>query len=91
MSRIEVTEQEAEELAKDLEAILGYVDTLKELDVSQVKEVSHLPYFLNSVRQDEAPMRNKDEATTVAVELLEAAPEKEDGYVKVRSILGKEL
>lgn len=89
LSRIEVTEHGAEKLAEDLQAILGYVDTLKEVDVSHVQETPYMSYLLHAVREDKVEKKNKDETAREAAELLEDAPEKEDGYVKVRSILEK--
>lgn len=90
LSRIEITEHESEKVTEDLQAILGYVDMLKEVDVSHVQETPHVSYVLNAVREDNMEKKNKNEIAREAAELLEAAPEKEDGYVKVRSILGKE-
>lgn len=91
LSRIEIPEHALEKLAEDLEAILGYVDTLKEVDVADIKEISYLPYLLNTIRPDEILVKGKGESMNDAAELLEAAPKTEDGYVVVKSVLGKEV
>lgn len=81
LARIEVGEEEAKSLAKDVEAILGYVE--------QVKDIS----TLNGAAEKEGPVnvfrenKNPHESGIFTDVLLTAAPEKEDGYVKVKKIL----
>jgi aspartyl-tRNA(Asn)/glutamyl-tRNA(Gln) amidotransferase subunit C len=52
LSRIHLQESEAEKLTHDLEGILGYIEKLNKLDVSQVKPTSHVLPIENVFRQD---------------------------------------
>lgn len=81
LARIEVSEKEAEALAKNIEAILGYVQQVKDVSVGNdaLKDIG----LVNVFREDAAP--HESGAYTDA--LLAGAPEKEDGYVKVKKIL----
>ena len=83
LARIELEAKEEKKLAKDLESILGYVDKLKEVGVDGVAEESHISR-VNDFRVDEKPKESFDPAP-----LLEAAPETERGFVKVKKILDK--
>lgn len=86
LARVEFDEKETEKLAKDLGEILGYVDELKSVDVSNVPEMTHaLEGLKNVVRKDE-----EGEVGGV-IDLIDAFPEKADlghgTYLKVKSIL----
>lgn len=84
LARVEFGEKETEKLAKDLGEILGYIDELKEADVSGVPEMTRaLEWVKNVMRQDQEP---KD-ASQPAPDLITAFPEKEKNYLKVQPIL----
>lgn len=81
LARIEVGDAEAATLATDMEQILGYVE--------QVRNIAEIPGGVpeggpvNVMRADAEP--HKSSAYTDA--LMSAAPETEDGLVKVKKIL----
>lgn len=81
LARIETTEVEAEALAGDLDHILEYVGQVNSLDLSDEKEQTG-PVF-NVMREDENP----HDSGIYTEELLEAAPEQEENYFKVKKIL----
>lgn len=93
LARVEFGEKETEKLAKDLGEILGYVETLKEVDVSSVAEMTHaLESMKNVFRKDsaESPLRGAAELnrqSELTSDLINAFPEKEKNYLKVKSIL----
>ncbi|OGZ30247.1 MAG: hypothetical protein A3J00_01120 [Candidatus Niyogibacteria bacterium RIFCSPLOWO2_02_FULL_45_13] len=83
LARIKLAAYEEKELAGELESILGYIEKLKEVEVSGIAEASHV-FHHNDFRKDEEPKENFN-----SVPLLEAAPETERGFVKVKKVLDK--
>lgn len=53
LSRIHLTDEETEKFTKNLEDILGYIEKLNKLDVSNVKPTSHVLPLKNVFRKDE--------------------------------------
>ena len=53
LARIELTYAEEQKLSAQLSNILGYVEKLKELDVSQVEPTAHAVPMINVTRPDE--------------------------------------
>lgn len=81
LARIEVGEEEAKTLAKDVEAILKYVEQVK--NVSAGNDAVEENGLVNVFRED----ANPHESGIFTDALLAATPEKETGYVKVKKIL----
>ena len=52
LARIHLKEDESGEIAKNLEAILGYVNKLQALDVSKVDPTTHVLPLKNVYRED---------------------------------------
>ena len=52
LSRIQLTDNEAEFLTKDLEKILHYFEKLNKLDVSKIEPTSHVLPLKNVFRED---------------------------------------
>lgn len=81
LARLELSEQEIEKMQKDLTEILDYFKLLKK--APKVKAGGKVEGDLRAIRKDEVLPRNAD-----AVEkLIVAAPDKKDGYIKVKTIL----
>lgn len=53
LARLTVSDAEADRLTKDMQAILGYVAKLDELDVKDVKATSHAVHLDTLLRTDE--------------------------------------
>ena len=86
LSRIHVSESEADRLKSDLSSILAYVDQLKEVDTQGVEPLYQTTGLLNSFRPDQH--QNYFPFTQdLAAKLVGQASEQQDGYVKVRSVL----
>lgn len=86
LARVGLSTVEKEKFQNDLGAILDYIDTLEKVDVSKVEPTGHVTGLENEMREDENGSSHADDAT-----LLDMAPEKRDGYVKVRQVLTKEV
>ncbi|MBA3519061.1 MAG: Asp-tRNA(Asn)/Glu-tRNA(Gln) amidotransferase subunit GatC [Rhizobiales bacterium] len=81
LARIRVTDEDAEALRRELNAILGFVEQLNEVDVSGVEPMTSV-----------LPMRMKqreDRVTDggVAAEIMRNAPATEDGYFLVPRVI----
>ncbi len=88
LSRIDIEDDEAKAMARDFDAILAYVDQIKEVskELGNQEElvVDKKDHFLyNITREDEVTNNN----TGKRKDILENAPETEDGFIKVKQIL----
>ncbi len=73
LARITLTESEEEKVGKELQDILTYIDTLNELDTTDVEAMSHSFPITNVFRKDEVkPSVSPDE-------IVANAPESQDG------------
>lgn len=73
LARITLTESEEEKVGKELQDILTYIDTLNELDTTDVEAMSHSFPVTNVFRKDEVkPSMSPDE-------IVANAPESQDG------------
>lgn len=82
LARIELVPGEEEKLSKDLEAILRYMDRLKEVATKGAEESTHTTQ-INVFRSDRKVERFDD-----ATPLVAPAPRKEKGFIKVKKIIG---
>ena len=81
LARIGVTDDEVPALAKELSAILGFVEKLSELDTQGVKP-------LTSAVEDR--MRGREDVVTdggYAADVLANAPEKDEEYFAVPKVV----
>lgn len=80
LARLELTEKEIEKMQKDLSSILDYFNVL-----NKVKEKPSITKSVESnvLRKDEY----RDENNNSSPDLIQAAPDKKDGYIKVKQIL----
>ncbi|MFO7605537.1 MAG: Asp-tRNA(Asn)/Glu-tRNA(Gln) amidotransferase subunit GatC [Desulfurivibrionaceae bacterium] len=53
LARLELSGEEAEEMAAELDQILSYVDKLNELDTSAVEPTTHAISITNAFREDQ--------------------------------------
>jgi aspartyl-tRNA(Asn)/glutamyl-tRNA(Gln) amidotransferase subunit C len=83
LARLNITQEEMKKYQEELSSILEYIEKLGEIDVSSIEAMSHPGELKNVFRTDE-PREEKSAG------LIELAPQKKDGYLKVKSILKKE-
>jgi len=81
LARLELSEGEVKKMQKDLTEILGYFDLLKNVPSIEIGK----PAFAKATawRGDEILPRTSG----VAEKLIVGAPDKKDGYIKVKAIL----
>lgn len=53
LARLQLTPEEEQKIGEQLSQVLGYVEKLKELDVSNVEPTAHAMSLVNVVRPDE--------------------------------------
>ncbi len=82
LSALNVTDDEAEALRKQLGDILGYVEQLDEVDTSGLEPTYQVTGLENVTREDEI----KDYKLT-REDLLKNAPDIENGQIKVKKVL----
>lgn len=99
LARLELTDAEITSLQKDMSAILEYFNILRKAQKSKVKAQNlsatallrkgrtlaspKLKTSVNITRKDEAMPANPN----IANHLINAAPDKKEGYIKVKAVL----
>lgn len=81
LSQIRLSKVELTSLAGDIDRIVGYIDQLDELDTAGVEPTFQLTGLENVWRTDEVKPQLERQ------ELLQLAPDSEDGQVKVPKVL----
>ncbi|MEA5502768.1 Asp-tRNA(Asn)/Glu-tRNA(Gln) amidotransferase subunit GatC [Halotia wernerae UHCC 0503] len=81
LARLELTPEEEEQFTTQLGSILGYIEQLNELDVSDVLPTTRAIDVSNVTREDELQPYPDREA------ILNSAPEQEGEFFKVPKIL----
>jgi aspartyl-tRNA(Asn)/glutamyl-tRNA(Gln) amidotransferase subunit C len=81
LSRISITDDEANNLLKDMEGILSYIGQLGEVKVESAK--SKAEDLRNVMRED----INPHQASTFTEAILKEAPKKKGDFVEVKKIL----
>lgn len=78
LARLELTGKETEKMQKDLSAILDYFDLLEKAPSPKILKTEA---DLSATRKDEVVSSHD-----LADELIGAAPDKKDDYIKVKAI-----
>ncbi|MCU0596725.1 MAG: aspartate--tRNA ligase, partial [Desulfobacterota bacterium] len=81
LARLKLTESEVHLYQKDLNSILEYVETLRDLDAENVRPMSHVIPMKNVWREDKLGKEGKAE------EILSNAPAREKDFFKVPKII----
>jgi aspartyl-tRNA(Asn)/glutamyl-tRNA(Gln) amidotransferase subunit C len=81
LARLRLGEDEVPRLAVDLDRMLDYVDTLRELDTTAVEPMTHAVPF-------ECPLRRDETAPSLPVDdVLANAPRRENNFFQVPRIV----
>ena len=82
LARLELTEKEIEKIQKDLSAILDYFNLLKKAPKVKEEKPASRPkgYPATAWRRDEVKRND------LADEIIAAAPDKKDDYIKVKTV-----
>ncbi|MCB0495490.1 MAG: Asp-tRNA(Asn)/Glu-tRNA(Gln) amidotransferase subunit GatC [Cyclobacteriaceae bacterium] len=83
LARLEIKEEEREALKKDMDAILEWVDKLKEVDTEGVEPLVYMSHEVDSVREDivENQLSQK--------EALDNAPDTDSTFFRVPKVINK--
>jgi aspartyl-tRNA(Asn)/glutamyl-tRNA(Gln) amidotransferase subunit C len=85
MARIEMTEDEMQEVTKSFGSILEYVGQVQEVNkMSGIGDKSKEDYFLHNVMRDDVVT---NESGVYRDKIINEIPETENGYLKVKQIL----
>ena len=82
LARIALTDEQAVQFQKELDAILEYVEQLQAVDTEGVEPTSQVTGLVNVTRADEVVDYGVDREA-----LLKNAPAQKDGYIQVRRVL----
>lgn len=80
LSRIELTDEEAEKMTTEVDSILGYVGQIQSITGDMDREI---PKLRNVMRDDEVT----NEPNEYTEKLLNNAPSRDGNYLKVKNIL----
>jgi len=83
LARISLSDDEVERYAEEFSAILGYVDQLESVDVSDLLPTSQVTGLTNVMRDDVVASYGYDPKV-----LLENVPTIQDDQIKVRRMIG---
>jgi aspartyl-tRNA(Asn)/glutamyl-tRNA(Gln) amidotransferase subunit C len=84
LARLEFeNESKKEEMIKEMNNMLGFIDKLNELDTSNVEPLIYMSDEVNVLREDEVRVEITQE------EALKNAPKKDSDYFKVPKVMGK--
>ena len=83
LAMLQFNDAEREEIKKDLEKMIGFVDKLRELDTTGVEPLLHMSPEINILREDEVKdMLDRKDA-------LQNAPVHDNKYIKVPKVIKK--
>lgn len=81
LSRLELSEKELEKYTREFSEILGYVEKLNSVDTKDVEAINQISGLENISRDDSI------QKSLSVEEILSNAPEKQDGFFKVKKVL----
>ena len=84
LAKLQFNSEEFDEFSKDFQDIVNMVETLSEVDTSNVKPTHHGNDIVNAFRQDVAIDSHHQAA------LLANAPSSQDGFIQVPVIIESE-
>lgn len=89
LARLGVAEEDLEFYAEELSAVLGYVEQLNDLDVSDTAPTNHAIGLYSVFREDERYDMTEKERGRRATTLQKALPAVQDGFAKVKAVFNR--
>ena len=86
LARIKLTKQEVKKFQKELSAILDYIKTLNEVDVSKIEPTFHASEDFIDEKTLIRPDKSESQPEEVVDELIKSAPDKKARHIKVKAI-----
>lgn len=90
LARIKLNDKEKIKFTHELDAILGYINKLNEVNTDDVEPIAHITGLENITRSDEPSTKPPAEQAIEAERLIQMAPDKKDNYVKVRAVFNNQ-
>ena len=81
LARIKLSEEEAEDLFKDMNSILDWVEQLNEVNTDSIEPLANISSSILPQRKDESKDANSSE------EILQNSPDKLEGYFAVPKVV----
>ena len=81
LARIDLSDQECETFQGQLEAILGYIDKLKDVDVEGIEPTAHASPVFDRLRED-ASLPGLSQS-----DLIQNAPDSAKGQIRVPKVV----
>ncbi len=82
LARIEISKENSERIAEDVDSILGFVEHIQATNTDNVEAVSQVTGLQDIWREDIV-----QDCDISRDELLANAPSTQDGYIKVKKVL----
>ena len=82
LARLHLTDDEIERYRDELAKVLDYIGELQKLDLKNIEPTTQVTGLVNRLRDDVAVPSD----AAVRERLLEALPDSENGYVKVKAV-----
>ena len=89
LARLGISEKDMDFYAKELSAVLEYIDQLNTVDTENVEPTSHVTGLHSIFREDEEHPQLVEGQADLARVLTDAIPVKEKSFAKVRSVFSK--
>ena len=86
LARIDLSDQDKEKYTKELSAILGFIDQLKEVNTEKGEPLYQTTGLTDVVRKDSNPY-DIDQGKINSI--IDKAPESEGNFFKVKAVLAK--
>ena len=81
LARIKLSEEEAEDLLKDMNSILDWVEQLNEVNTDSIEPLANISSSILPLRKDESKDVNSSD------EILQNSPDKLEGYFAVPKVV----
>lgn len=88
LARLRLTDKEEEKMKIEVSSILGYIEKLNNVNTENVEPLYQTTGLVNSTREDK---HRGDFKTTedLNAKLIGQAPDKQDRFIRVKSVLTK--
>ncbi len=81
LSRLELSDEAVVKMSEDMEKVLGFVEKINELELSDIEPLTHLTEEVNILRKDEVIQEISHE------DALRNAPDANTDYFKVPKVM----
>jgi aspartyl-tRNA(Asn)/glutamyl-tRNA(Gln) amidotransferase subunit C len=92
LANLELTPEELPAMGRDLNAILGYIAQLNELDVKNVAPMAQVSEIIPDAANGEAETPLREDTPVPCLErapVMQAAPETDGAFFKVPQVIGR--